>query len=63
MTLNKFTGIKFDGESELNEIETAYAISLEFDDEVKSYFPAELETIIQEKPESNFSLRHRTRVI
>lgn len=51
MTLNKFTGIKFDGESELNEIETAYAISLEFDDEVKSYFPAELETIIQEKPE------------
>ncbi len=51
MTLNKFTGIKFDGESELNEIETAYAISLEFDDEVKGYFPAELESIIQEKPE------------
>lgn len=51
MTLNKFTGIKFDGESELNEIETAYAISLEFDNEVKSYFPTELELIIQEKPE------------
>ncbi|MGI8544798.1 MAG: hypothetical protein ACR2MD_15155 [Aridibacter sp.] len=51
MTLNKFTGIKFDGESELNEVETAYAISLEFDDEVKSYFLTGLETIIQEKPE------------
>ncbi|MGI8545147.1 MAG: hypothetical protein ACR2MD_16945 [Aridibacter sp.] len=51
MTLNKFTGIKFDGEYNLNEIETAYAISLEFDDEVKSYFLTGLETIIQENPE------------
>jgi hypothetical protein len=40
----------------LNEIETAYAISLEYTTEIKGYFPTQLETIIQESPEKSLKI-------
>jgi hypothetical protein len=40
----------------LNEIETAYAISLEYDTEIKGYFPTQLETIIQESLEKSLKI-------
>jgi hypothetical protein len=52
MILNgKFTGIKNSIPQTLNEVEIDYAISLEWDTEVKYYNPAQMETRIQKNPE------------